>query len=93
MKISVGIRRKESTYHYLESAVFILGIILMCALLIGNMSSPESDAFSSEAVYVIASADREEVFIPEDKSASAEEEWSIYDYIGEFFAELIFGER
>ena len=93
MKISVGIRRNGNTYHYPESAVFILGIIMMCALIIVNMSSTENDAFSSEAVYVMGSADREEVFIPEDKSASAEEEWSIYDYIGEFFAELIFGER
>ena len=93
MKISVGkhkITKKKTAYP--ERIVFMLGILLMCAMLIAPLLRAGEDHFSADAVLVMSDPEREKVMLPEDKSASAEKKWSFYDYIGEIFAELLFGE-
>lgn len=93
MKIIIGKRKKtQNKLASPEGGVFILGIVLMCAILLGPIARAEEDPFAEEAVLVMSGGEREEVMLPGDKAASAEEKWSFYDYIGELFADLIFGE-
>lgn len=93
MKISVGKHKKTKTkYAYSEKIVFTVGIILMCAILLSPLSRAEENPFAEEAALVMSTSEREKVIIPEDKAASSEKRWSFYDYIGELFASLIFGE-
>ena len=92
MKIYVGKHKKTQTKSaYSEKIVFTIGIILMCAMLLSPLSRAEENPFAEEAVAVISIMEREKVMIPDDKTASVEERWSFYDYIGELFAEIIFG--
>jgi len=95
VKISIGKHRsskKKSTYS--ERIVFVVGLILMCVILLGPLSRAESGSFEADAVLVmsVAESTREEVMLPQDKTTVAEKKWSFYDYIGELFANMIFGE-
>lgn len=93
MKLSVGKHkncRRSSAYP--ERIVFVLGIVLMCAILLAPLSKSNNDPFGDEAVLVMGGADKEEIMLPDDKAASSEKKWSFYDYIGELFADLIFGD-
>ena len=93
MKICVGKYKKQRQGNaFPERIVFILGIILMCAVLIAPMSKAEDDPFVHEAVLVMSSVDKEEIMLPDDEATLSEKKWSFYDYIGELFANLIFGE-
>ncbi len=93
MKISVGKHKKtQNNSTYPEKIVFTVGIVLMCAILLSPLSRVEENPFAEEAVLVMSAADKEKIMIPDDKAASSEKKWSFYDYIGELFANLIFGE-
>ena len=79
------------------------GLGLMAALLIGFMPPDAGNSRADDAVYVMSTHDasvsdtavsgdgRDELVMPE-KSASAAGEVSFFELIGEFFAEMIFGE-
>ena len=93
MKMIIGKRGKHhSKTAPQEGIVFVLGIILMCAIFLAPLWRAESDPFEGEAILVMASGEREEVKLPDNRAASTEEKWSFYDYIGELFADLSFGE-
>ena len=99
-KLTVGKRRDtvvNATDHSREgNSLFILGIAVICVMLSLPMVHGKSTENMSydDAVPVMSSgvAEREELNKP-DRDTSANERWSIYDYIGEMFADLIFGDR
>lgn len=93
MKMIIGKRENpQSKTTHQEGIVFVVGIILMCALFFAPLWRVESDPFEGEAILVMAGGEREEVKLPDNRAASTEEKWSFYDYIGELFADLIFGD-
>ncbi len=97
MKIIVGKvkKREEKDCVSAEKFVFALGIILMCIILIAPLVKSGTDSFESEAVMVMnlsTSENAEKIELPEHKGTLAEDKWSFFDYIGELFAGLLFGE-
>ncbi len=102
-KITVG-RKRNTDAHRVDSyrregnILFAVGIAVMCIMLILPMTGKDTavNSFGEDAVAVMSNGvvneAREELARP-DKDTSAQEEWSIYDYIGQMFAELIFGDR
>lgn len=86
-------------------ALFLIGTAFVCASLLLPMGRdgmteeppappPNAVAVMSGAVGTESSSEsgREQLAKPKEKKTSAEE-WSLFDSIGELFAELIFGER
>ncbi len=97
MKITIG-KSKTQQKHTdgTEKFIFVLGLMLMCAMLAFPLWKEDGDSFSSDAVAVMGTVSDESaevIKMPENTSASTEERWSFYDYIGELFAGLLFGER
>lgn len=73
--------------------LFVGGILLMCAMLVFPMSESAEKVKDSGGFVSVMSGGvyrREELAKPE-KPASGGGEWSVFDAIGELFAELIFG--
>lgn len=100
-KLTVGRKRKTqieiSRDHTVEgNLMFILGLAIICVMLsLPMVRAEEGDKISyGDAVPVMSGGvvEREELSKPV-KDTSAAERWSIYDYIGELFAELITGSR
>jgi len=102
-KITVGKTRKSnvavtSDHHREGNFLFAVGIVVMCIMIALPMrNTNKTNSYNlSDATPVMSSGvmniEREELSKP-DKVTSAEDKWSIYDYIGEMFADLIFGDR
>lgn len=100
--ITVGCARRKSkmserhtekqteTSRFGEDAVTALGLCMLCLMLLIPVSRDAEMADDAVAVMSTAVSDRE-TLREIDEPASAEEE-SVFDYIGELFAHLIFGE-
>lgn len=82
-------------------ALFLIGTAFVCAAILlpmgrdgvtGEPPSPPANAVAVMSGAVGAEPEREQLAKPEEKKTSAEE-WSLFESIGELFAELIFGER
>lgn len=99
-RLTVG-KKQRSTVEVPDHSregnfLFILGTVVICVML----SVPMMNIYKAEyvtyddAVPVMSSGieEREET-AKSDLNTSAAEKWSIYDYIGEMFADLIFGDR
>ncbi len=97
MKITIGKSKTQQKHtDSTEQFIFALGLMLMCAMLVFPLWRKDSDSFSSDAVAVMGNMSDESAEViktPENTSASTEERWSFYDYIGELFAGILFGER
>lgn len=107
-KLTIGRKRKsdkinDNTAHYPELLTAI-GLSTMCIMLVLSMiseagsASAESNNTSDAAVAVMSSAveetgekKREELVMPDKKTSAAGDE-SVFEAIGEFFADLILGE-
>lgn len=81
-------------------AVFVFGAAAVCVMLtlplLPSSAEPRSLPLEETAVMVMSGAvqtaempEREELLMP---SNAEEEEWNFYDYIGELFAGLLFGQ-
>ena len=81
-------------------AVFVLGAAAVCVMLtlplLPSSAEPRAVPLEETAVMVMSGAvqtselpEREELVMP---SNAEEEEWNFYDYIGELFAGLLFGQ-
>jgi hypothetical protein len=99
-KLTVGISHGNTVNvsdHSREGRMlYILGIIVICVMLTLPMMTekPVDNVSYDDAVQVMSGGvegmdDKRD----EDMNTSTEEKWSLYDYIGEMFAELIFGNR
>ena len=92
-----GKKRRQISYSrntIFGDILFIGGILIMCIMLVLPMNkNAEKVKEGNEYVSVMSEGvySREELVKP-DKPASGEE-WSVFDAIGELFAELIFGEE
>jgi|GEM_PF-3587683 len=94
---------EDAVFSHVGEIMTSAGLGLMAALLIGFMPADAGNRYADDAVYVMSTHDaavsdtavsaggRDELVMPE-KSASAEGEVSFFEIIGEFFAEMIFGE-
>lgn len=89
-------RQSEETTVKNKSAdfLFVVGITAMCVSLVLPMHGVESDIPRDNAVQVMSTSvsTREELVMPEKDVLSNPGDGSIFDYIGEFFAEMIRGE-
>lgn len=98
-KIVIGKKReKESDENRIKDKsadyLFIAGITAMCVSLIIPMKTGESDISRDNSVQVSSTPvfAREELVMPEKDVSSNPGDESIFEHIGEFFAEMIRGE-
>ena len=101
-KVTVGSKRKKEVEKEILRKRFadflmILGTAAMCISIIIPLTGEEAQV-SEEAVavmktseYEIRETDREELVMPERDISANTADVSIFEYIGEFFAELIRG--
>ena len=102
--VKVGVSRKNGTEDVKTNKtnmfLFVLGALLICTSLIIPMirRSPDtlhdSVAVISDAVYESESDSSEikrENLVPHDRPASAEDDFSIFEYIGEAISSLLTG--
>lgn len=78
-----------------EDAVTALGLCMLCLMLLIPVSRDVDSGMTEDAVAVMSTnvSDAREVLREIDEPASADPgEDSVFDYIGELFAHLIFGE-
>ena len=91
-RIGVGRRPAESKNGggRVSGILFTLGVIAICTALILPMSRKEPPQPPVDAVSVMSlgTSEKEKLAEPE-KIASAEPEWSIFEYIGELIAGLL----
>ena len=92
MKIGVERRSAESKENSGKTygILFTLGVIAICAALILPMSRKEPPQPPADAISVMSlgTVEKEKLAEPEI-IASAEPEWSIFEYIGELIAGLL----
>ena len=101
-KVTIGSKRKKEAEKEILRKRFadflmILGTAAMCISIIIPLTGEETQV-SEEAVavmktseYEIRETDREELVMPERDISANTADVSIFEYIGEFFAELIRG--
>ena len=101
-KITIGrMREKEAEEKEAEKkgamcgGLFALGVVAICAALVIPMARkpmPDKEAVAAMSGSVCEEKERQ-VLVEAEKEVSAEEEWSIFEYIGEVFADLITGNK
>lgn len=79
--------------HFAEDAVTAVGLCMLCLMLLVPVSRDAKIADDAVAVMSAAVETERETLREIDEPASADTgETSVFDYIGELFAHLIFGE-
>ena len=91
-------RKKRNDPRLTEDLCYVLGLFAVAGMLLLPMRRTGPDFGEKEAVMVMSTAvvnesesPRDELAEPE-KRAALTEDWSVFDGIGTFFADLIFGE-
>ena len=99
-RLTVGKKQRntlEVSDHSREGNIlFILGTVVICVMLsVAMMNINKAEHVSYDDAIPVMSSGVEGMYdkSDEDMKTSTEEKWSVYDYIGEMFAELIFGDR
>ena len=100
-KLSIGKGRKTTEKNGNDSGkeariFFVIGCVLVCFMLIPAVGTDKSIRNNYDtAIPVISGAveSREELEEPTKDTSTETKEWSVYDYIGQMFAELLFGDR
>lgn len=102
-KLSIGKGRAKTAEGKIDKnreregkTLFVIGCTLVCLMLIPAVSTDRSGGSNYDtAIPVISGAveNREELQSPAKDTSAETKEWSVYDYIGQMFADLLFGDR
>ncbi len=95
------IKEKKMDHGGIGNVMMTLGILATCFMLVISFWGEETQSAAAVSVmnpnvnYESADGEskKEELIVPEKKDVTAEAaEWSVFDSVGMWFAELIFGE-
>jgi hypothetical protein len=101
MENALEIKEKKMDHGGIGDVMMTLGILATCFMLVVSFLGEETQSTAAVSVLnpnvIYESVDgdgkKEELIIPEKKDVTAEAaEWSVFDSVGMWFAELIFGE-
>ena len=99
-RLTVGKKQRntvEVSDHSREGNIlFILGTVVICVMLsvaMMNINKAEHVSYDDAIPVMSSGVEEQEENTKSDLNTSTAEKWSIYDYIGEMFSELIFGDR